>query len=408
MYKTNGVKSASQIQTLRPVVCFSHLRWDFVYQRPQHLLSRCALGCQVLFIEEPLYNDADGPSQTLATRDNGVVVATLSMPRNITASDSIDTQRKFVDDLLDQFSIDEFVAWYYTPMALRFTSHLRPAVIVYDCMDELSAFRGAPLELSEMERCLFARADIVFTGGASLYAAKRAQHRSVHLFPSSIDASHFAKARNAFETPDPGDQAPIGKPRIGFFGVLDERLDCELVQRVAERRRDWQFIFIGPVVKILPDDLPRSENIHYLGQKSYQELPAYIAGWDLAMMPFACNESTQFISPTKTPEYLAAGKPVVSTPIRDVVCAYGSVGVVQIAKDANEFVKAMDTAMAQRTKEWLESVDELLVRNSWDITWGRMWTLIEQCAMNTDLAPRKATGASSSLGQIGGTACLTI
>jgi len=379
MHKTNGVNTSHHPHALKHLVCFSHLRWDFVYQRPQHLLSRCALDCQVLFIEEPIYCDDDSPSQTVVTRNEGVVVATLILPTSTTRFESLKLQREFVDHLLGHFLIDEFVAWYYTPMALPFTSHLSPAITVYDCMDELSAFRGAPAELVEMEQRLFEQADIVFTGGASLYAAKRTRHRSVHLFPSSIDVSHFAKARSACETSDPEDQAFIGRPRIGFFGVLDERLDRELVREVAERRADWQFIFVGPVVKILPTDLPHSENIHYIGQRSYQELPGYIAGWDLAMMPFACNESTHFISPTKTPEYLAAGKPVVSTPIRDVVRTYGSVGLVQIAKDAEEFDRAMDTATSQRTNEWLEVVDELLAHDSWDKTWARMWALIQQC-----------------------------
>lgn len=366
------VAPSSSLETL---VCFSHLRWDFVYQRPQHLLTRCALECKVLFIEEPSYEAVAAASWKLAERDNGIVVATPLLPLHTSAADAVRLQRSLVDQLLQQYSVEEFVAWYYTPMALSFTAHLKPSVTVYDCMDELSAFHGAPPELTVFEQELFRRADIVFTGGTSLYEAKRKQHRNVHLFPSSIDAMHFGKARTRLVR-EPMDQHSIPRPRIGFFGVLDERLDRDLLAQVAALQPEWQFVMIGPVVKIRQEDLPRHANIHYLGQKSYEVLPSYIAGWNLAMIPFARNESTRFISPTKTPEYLAAGRPVISTPIRDVVRSYGEAGLIQVADNAEAFSQAMETALAQQSAHWLAKVDGLLEQNSWDKTWSRMWTLI--------------------------------
>jgi UDP-galactopyranose mutase len=263
-------------------------------------------------------------------------------------------------------------------MALDFTRHLRPLAVVYDCMDELSAFKGAPECLKHRERELFKTADLVFTGGQSLYEAKRDQHHSVYAFPSSIDREHFMQARTAIE--DPADQKDIPHPRLGFFGVVDERFDIELLDQAARSRPDWQFVIIGPVVKIDPESLPKRENIHYLGGKSYEELPSYIAGWDVALLLFAQNESTRFISPTKTPEYLAAGKPVVSTPIRDVVCPYGQMGLVRIANDAPEFIAAVDDLLnsgADR-KPWLETVDRYLATMSWDETWERMSRLIDE------------------------------
>jgi glycosyltransferase involved in cell wall biosynthesis len=222
---------------------------------------------------------------------------------------------------------------------------------------------------------LFTKADLVFTGGYSLYEAKKHRHPDVHAFPSSIDAEHFGKARKY--TVDPQDQSAIPHPRIGFFGVLDERMDFELVEGVARRKPEWNFIMVGPIVKIDPHGLPKLPNIHYLGMKSYNELPEYISGWDVAMMPFAHNESTRYISPTKTPEYLAAGRPVVSTPIIDVLRQYGRNGLVNIAGTTDEFVRVTQLALDNKDREeWLERVDDMLSQNSWDKTWQRMMYLI--------------------------------
>jgi UDP-galactopyranose mutase len=264
---------------------------------------------------------------------------------------------------------------------MPWTAHLRPLATVYDCMDELSAFKGAPRSLRENELALFERADLVFTGGHSLYEVKRDQHRNVYAFPSSIDAPHFAQARAAADEPE--DQRDIPRPRLGFFGVIDERMDIELLDAVAQARPDWQLVMIGPVVKIDPAGLPRRANIHYLGGKTYAGLPAYLSGWDVALLPFARNESTRFISPTKTPEYLAAGKPVVSTPIRDVVRPYGEQGLVRVADTAEEFVEACEAAMGE---------------TSWDQTWGRMNELVEDvvAARRAELAPRRALAAPAA------------
>jgi UDP-galactopyranose mutase len=310
----------------------------------------------------------------VSERDDGVHVVTPILPEGL--SSEVATQavlRKMVDRLFSEHRIDNFVAWYYTPMALEFTQHLRPRATVYDCMDELSAFKGAPPLLQIREKELFEQADLVFTGGQSLYEAKKEQHRSVHAFPSSIDRSHFGKAR--IPADDPADQESIPHPRLGFFGVIDERFDIELLDRVAQARPEWQFVMIGPVVKIDPATLPRHDNVHYLGSKKYAELPQYLAGWDVALLLFARNESTRFISPTKTPEYLAAGKPVVSTSIRDVVRPYGDKDLVKIADSADDFVRAVEDIFSAKEEDratWLARVDEFLSGMSWDETWSRM------------------------------------
>jgi glycosyltransferase involved in cell wall biosynthesis len=269
------------------------------------------------------------------------------------------------------------IAWYYTPMMLPFSRHVDASAIVYDCMDELSKFRFAPPQLLELEQELIDRADLVFTGGSSLYEAKKDRHDSVHLFPSSVDRKHFERARQAL--PEPEDQARIARPRLGFYGVLDERFDTELLGRIAEMRPDWSFVMVGPVVKISPDELPKRPNIHYLGAKKYEQLPAYLSGWDVALMPFAMNDSTQFISPTKTPEYLAGGKPVVSTPVRDVVRHYGELQGVGIASNADEFVAECERMLKlERDGDWLAEADLLLSAPSWSTTQARMAGLIAE------------------------------
>jgi len=242
-------------------------------------------------------------------------------------------------------------------------------------MDELSLFRGASQEMIDLETALLARSDVVFTGGMSLFEAKRSRHRNIHGLPSSIDFDHFAKARKTAE-PDPKDQAAIPHPRLGFFGVIDERMDVALVGEVAALRPDWQFVMIGPVVKIDPDSLPQRDNIHWIGPKDYKELPRYLARWDVGFMPFALNESTRFISPTKTPEFLAAGVPVVSTPITDVVRPYGDKGLVEIAKSASEVVARAEHLLSRPREAWLQRVDRHLAAGSWEKTWATMHRLM--------------------------------
>lgn len=358
------------------LVCFSHLRWDFVYQRPQHLLSRCAKERRVFFIEEPVYGNC---SMRLEVReaDPGVHVVVPHLPDGLRSEIAINAvMKEMTRQFFTDHGINEYVFWYYTPMALRFTEQFNPVASVYDCMDELSAFKGAHSKLPALEKQLFSQVDLVFTGGQSLYEVKRNQHPNVYAFPSSIDASHFGKARNTIA--DPEDQADIPHPRLGFFGVIDERFDIELLDEVAAKRPDWNFVIIGPVVKIDPDTLPKHSNIHYLGGKKYSELPEYLAGWDVALLLFARNESTRFISPTKTPEYLAAGKPVISTSIKDVVRPYGEMKLVEITDTADEFIAAAEKILSRSDRsEWLQKVDAFLENISWDKTWSQMSDLID-------------------------------
>ena len=363
------------------LLCFSHLRWNFVFQRPQHLMSRFARAMNVIYWEEPV---DIGPKETayLQVREAqdapGVRLVVPHLPTSMPEKAREAALKRLLDAHLSPLH-GSLVAWYYTPMMLPFSRHLDAALTVYDAMDELSKFRFAPPQLLDLERELMGKADIVFTGGSSLYEAKKDRHPNVHCFPSSVDRAHFAKARAKLF--DPADQEDLPKPRLGFYGVLDERFDTELLGNAAEMRPDWSFVMVGPVVKIAPEDLPNRPNIHYLGPKTYDVLPAYLAGWDAALMPFAMNESTQFISPTKTPEYLAGGKPAVSTPIRDVVRHYGQLQGVKIASTPDEFVAACEEALElsrNRESGWLAEADLMLSATSWDTTQARMDGLVAE------------------------------
>jgi UDP-galactopyranose mutase len=354
-------------------------------------MTRFAKNRRVFFVEEPEWRAEITPH--LKVEESGsVTVVVPQLPPNLTAQESAAAQRKLLDGLLKSQSIENFVAWYYTPMALAFTDHWSPRAIVYDCMDQLSAFKGAPPGLTQAEDQLLQRASLVLTGGHSLFQAKRHLHDNVHPFPSSVDVAHFAQARKGGA--DPADQAQIPHPRLGFIGVIDERMDLELVDGIAAARPDWHIVMVGPVVKIDPASLPQRDNLHFLGPKTYAELPRYLAGWDVALMPFARNESTKYISPTKTPEYLAGGRPVVSTSITDVVKPYGTLGLVRIADTVPEFVAACEAALAEDRTEPQRRADTFLRKTSWDDTWARMDRLIAQ-VIETDDAETSGIACST-------------
>lgn len=356
----------------KTLVCFSHLRWDFVYQRPQHLISRFAKIMQVIYVEEPVH-DTNSIYFTVLRKEEKLWQVVPHIPAEMDSSEAEWRQGAFLSTLLRSLNITRYICWYYTPMALSISTHLEPELVVYDCMDELTGFKFAPTALREFEAALFSIADVVFTGGYSLFEAKKNRHHNIHPFPSSIDHEHFRKAR--FSKDEPPDQIDIKHPRFGFYGVIDERMDLDYLKAIAIERPDWQFILIGPLAKIEEKDTPRLANIHYLGKKEYKELPQYLAGWDVAIMPFALNESTRYISPTKTPEYLAAGVPVISTPILDVVKEYSN--VVHIAATAGDFIQVVENGIC-RDQNWLETVDDTLKDNSWDITWQRMVNIMEE------------------------------
>ncbi|KQU65968.1 MULTISPECIES: glycosyltransferase [unclassified Rhizobacter] len=368
------------------LIVFSHLRWNFVHQRPQHLLSRLAKQFHVVFIEEPLH-EAGTPRLTVRQAGPNIDVVVPHTPIDATGfhDDQLPLLKPLLADHLARHRITEDVVWFYTPMALPLLSDLKPRVVVYDCMDELTAFKDAPRQLRQRETALLRQARLVLTGGPRLYDAKRALHPNVHCLPSSVDAAHFSprhlpRAAAGLERADPQ------RPRLGFFGVIDERFDHAMLAALADARPDWQFVMAGPVVKIDPAALPRAANIQWLGMQPYERLPLLMAGWDVCLMPFAMNESTRFISPTKTLEYMAGEKPVVSTPVHDVVALYGD--LVRIAATPDEFLTACEAALAETPAQRAARIDAMrqrVAQTSWDRSAAKVLQLL-----STELAAREA------------------
>lgn len=345
------------------MIVFCHLRWDFVYQRPQHLISRLADQYNILVVEEPIGQSDDKVEIT-------EISPSLHILRpQINHLDELGTYLKAV--VKDSKYL---IGWFYSAAFVPVLNTLDFDTVVYDCMDELTLFKGASPELLAQENTLLAAADIVFTGGKSLYESKKEKHHNVYCFPSSVDVAHFSKTENE-STVEPADLINIKSPIIGYYGVIDERIDLNLLHKTAVQKPNASFVMIGPICKIEEHDLPRAENIHYLGMKSYDELPQYLHFFDIAMMPFALNDSTKFISPTKTLEYMAAMKPIISTKIKDVVRDYSS--CVSLIDSADDFSKAIEKPM----KNFQSAYTQILENTSWDRTADKMVTII-----NKDLA----------------------
>lgn len=372
---------------VQDLVCISHLRWEFVWQRPQHLLSRLAQHHRVLFVEEPVTQPAlQEPrlERFVGRGPHPVTVLRLMTPAHdhywIGHNDprTQATYERLLADYLHSEGYKDILLWLYTPMALPFVAALRPRLLIYDVMDELSAFKGAPAELKEQDRALLSQADVVFTGGVSMYRARTPYTDAIHLFPSGVEVEHFAQATQG-SLARPADLAGISAPILGYFGVIDERMDLPLLAYLAEQHPEWQLVLLGPVIKIDPVDLPQAPNLHYLGMKEYQELPAYLAYFDVALVPFAINESTRYLSPTKTLEYLAAHKPVVSTPIHDVVELYGD--YVRIGETPATFAAHVERALAEdaTTRDLRRAKEtQLLARYRWDAIAEQMEAIIQQ------------------------------
>jgi glycosyltransferase involved in cell wall biosynthesis len=361
------------------LIVFCHLRWDFVFQRPQHLMTRLAEHYQILLVEEPVHSEGPAHLQKTAVAPNITVCRphTPILHTHGFHDDQIPTLQGLLADLVPEG--ERPVVWFYTPMALPLLQGLNPSLVVYDCMDELAAFKNPPKQLLQRESALLNIADLVFTGGPSLYEAKKDRHANAHCFSSSVDAKHFRQALDAaISHPE---QANIAGPRLGFYGVIDERFDTDLVRQMAAAHPEWQIVLVGPVVKIDPAELPRADNVHYMGQRNYDELPKFLAGWDLCLLPFAMNDSTKFISPTKVLEYMAAEKLSVSTPITDVRVPYGD--VVAIASTADEYIAACERMLALGEAEkarLVERMRDIVANTSWDKTAGRMHELISTTA----------------------------
>jgi UDP-galactopyranose mutase len=373
------------------LVAFSHLRWGFVWQRPQHLLTRFAREMPVVVVEEPEYH-LQG-ADVRVRHDHGVTVVTPLLPWTDERHGFGDHVNRRISRLVEPFVRPGTnpILWYYTPMALGAEpATVRPRLTVYDAMDDLASFRAAPPELRRREARLLSTVDLVFAGGPTLYSQRRDMHPSVHCFPSGVEAAHFASRTKASPPEGLADQ---GRPILGYYGVIDERLDLDLLAEVADLRPDWTIALIGPVAKIDEDTIPVRDNIVRFGQQAYDDLPAFLACFDVALMPFARNEATRAISPTKTLEYLAGGKPVVSTPITDVMALYGD--AVEIASTGEEFVAAAESVLNRTShadRQWRARAARLLAAHDWDCIAESMLAVMSQ-ASTTMIVPAAQTAA---------------
>src|SRR5687768_1478732 len=377
-----------------PVVVFSHLRWNSVFQRPQHIMSRLSERREVLFVEEPVTNGAVAGLEVMRVAPH-VRVIQPHLP--VDGPGFGPRQQRILQSHLQRFldreGWEQFAAWIYTPMAVQLARALNPRVIVYDCMDELSHFLHAPPELAQRERELFECADAVFTGGPSLYRAKQRCHPYVHCFPSSVDVKHFASASSI---PDAREQARLPRPRLGFFGVIDERMDLDIVRHLATARPKWQIVMVGPVSMIERSSLPWGPNLRYMGQQGYHDLPSYLSGWDVCLMPFALNDATRLISPTKVLEYMAADRPIVSTSVPDVAGPYGE--IVHLGDGPDGFLQACESALNQPERERAarrRRAADVLDQTSWDETVNRMDAILRRLAGDHEYREERAEHAAS-------------
>ncbi len=363
-----------------PMVVHCHLRWDGVWQRPQQILSRMAARRRIAFIEEPVFQ-APGEAPRLAVREaNGVTVVQPHVPPQEEHLPRVSPEnraiiRSLVAPWLAENGFTSAVRWHYAPMAVYMRDLTEDHAVVYDCMDELAAFKGAPEELVDCERALMEEADVMFTGGLSMWLNKKQHHGNCHRFDSGVDVEHFRQA-TLEETAVPEDAQRLPGPVLGYYGVIDERMDYDAIRALSASFPQGTLLLIGPVTKVDPAELPQAPNIRYLGQRSYSELPRYLKAFDVALVPFADNAATRFLSPTKTLEYFAGEKPVVSSPVKDVVENYAD--IVRIARSPEEYVAAVRAALSEESSDRARRGLEKAREKTWDAIVGQMEGLLEE------------------------------
>jgi glycosyltransferase involved in cell wall biosynthesis len=370
-----------QVRALPPLLSHSHLRWDHLCQRSQQLMTRFAVNRRVIVFGAPV-PDERGPGLSLRTGRGGVVLATPHLVPELLQDPAARNAalKRIVDRFILEHDLQDHVAWYDNPLGLAHTAHLAPRLTVYDCVEDPSHSKGDPVRRAALEAALLRRADLVITCGQTGYEAKALHHPRVHRLPSGVDVRHFRRARSPL--PVPADQRIIPRPRIGYVGVIDDRVDFALIEQVAAANPGFQLILLGPLVNIDPAALPRLQNIHYLGAKAYKELPAYLAGWDVAMLPLR-RQGTGAAVANKTAELLSAGRPIVATSVRDVARPYGKDGLVRLADEPSDFEAAIHAALAEDLRELRARADRTLARMTWAALARQLSALMEDriCAL---------------------------
>ncbi len=365
--------SASQASENFPIIVHCHLCWDWVWQRPQQFLSRLSARHRILFVETV------GPDPHLAApyarfrNADGfpnITILRIQFPTwQWRDADFVDRERRRLVQLALESELlagqfENPVQWFYDPMAVKaFARQMNEIATVYDCMDELSKFKGAPPAIVERERELLALADVVFTGGRKMFESKSQFNGNCHFYGCGVDVAHFGQARSE-STAVFADIAGLKKPVLGYFGVVDERMDYELVAKLADANPNWSVVIIGPAIKVDPDQFPQRPNLHWLGGREYKDLPAYGKGFDVCLMPFAMNEHTQFINPTKSLEYMATGREIISSAVPDVISNFGA--VVKVAHSHDEFIQLCRQAVERPDQKAIERGLKMASENSWE------------------------------------------
>jgi glycosyltransferase involved in cell wall biosynthesis len=380
----SGVKNVDGERIDYSIIVHSHLKWDWVWQRPQQFLSRLSKKHRVLFIESPDAVDGLAASK-VALREvddyPNVVVLQMQMPASQLADRewADNERRRLLQSVLAGplgRSFQSVVQWFYDPMAVTaFAGQMNERAIVYDCMDQLSQFKFAPPELVRRERELLALADVVFAGGPKIWEEKRKYNSNCFSYGCGVDLAHFAQAREQ-DCVVPADVRDLPGPTFGYIGVVDERLDYDLIDKLAKANSTGSVVMVGPSTKVDPAMLPRRANIHWLGGRDYSLLPNYAKAFNVCLMPFALNEATEFINPTKALEYMATATPIVSTPIRDVVRQFSD--IVSVAASPTEFIAACARAAKQPDQSAIRGGVELARKNSWESIVRKLQAHIEE------------------------------
>jgi len=368
---------SAAVDSTIPIIALCHLGWDWVWQRPQQFLSRFARRRRVLFVET-YRSDVDTTQVDFRTPDAhpNVTVLQMHLPssrwndgRFIDTERRRTLQRALAGPLAGRF--EQPLLWFYDPMAVvAFAGHLHERAIIYDCMDELSQFKGAPAELIAREEKLLGAADVVFCGGQKMRKKRLPLNANTHFFGTGVDCEHFGRALTR-ELKVAPEIASLGAgPVLGYFGVIDERIDYDLLARLADARDDWHIVMVGPTAKVNPADFPRRKNLHFIGGRSYAQLPALTKGFSVAMMPFALNAATEYINPTKALEYMAAGRPVVSTALDEVKMNFGS--VARVAKSHDEFITLCAREAESPSRTRIARGRKLAAENTWEAIIARM------------------------------------
>jgi hypothetical protein len=382
------------------LMVFSHMAWNPGQGRTPQLMAALAGRWQILFVEAPRHAAGAARLESRAIRA-GLTVLTLTTPAP--AAGFHDDAQAFGVTLLREelagrrLKID--IAWLDTPMAWPLAQALGIACLAYDCLEGPPAslqFDAALLH--QRESALMRTAALMVAAGPSLFNAHRHRHANLHCVCSAVHAEHFspasleltsARARRGHVL-----QSSLARPRLGYFGSIDERLDLDLLAALADRQPGWAFVMVGSVAGIAAERLPQRRNIHWLGEQDDALLPYLLAGWDLALMPYVVSEATRFLMPSQTLEYMAGYQPIVSTPVRDVQALYAP-AVTIAAPQAEAFSSACEEVLAESARARsarLIDMARIVARHAWANTADFVHGLLDEV-----LTSARSNNADSSL-----------